>query len=289
MKNSIVLFVCLCMLFAGCKKDDVDNSDSSNEDLSFLIETYSRTEGNNHVYEDVKTYDGHKIIDHRYYRDGQLWTDDKNYSYDGLTRSWDGYSYSYSFESGINYEEYSLRHYSYEYLDNTFLRTKHGIEEYWHYHNHEYQNYRYNEFFYERDGVKLVNYKCFTNGILTQEVDDYSYDGLNCSFSRKKYSDTGDLVSVQKYEYQYLDETYLRHKVIRYTTEYVDGSPTEVYFKSVQYDGKKPIGYKVFKNGTLREEGRDYIYDGLKCYYKVDYYRDGTLDYTSSCEVHYLE
>lgn len=286
MKKSIVLLAFLCLLFFGCKKDNENGIDIPtlfNEDLSYLIETYSREERNGRIYEYDRIYDDYKPMSIKHYSNGQLNGECKNYYYDGLDCSYDAYSYNNSNDVTL------CQHYENEYLDKTYLRSKHYICKYDYVDND--QEDRVVEAYHEYDGKKQMGYKRFLNGVLVCENNDYSYDGLNGGFTMRNYSNTGDLVNIRKYELQYLDATYLqsRQKITKYTTEYVDGSPTEVYYKVVEYDGKKPMGYKVFVNGTLIEEGRDYVYDGLKCYYKVDHYNDNTLSSTSLFEVHYLE
>lgn len=287
------IFLVITTLF-GCKKDNgndnpqpFDGNDTIavlNEDLSYLIETYSRHVVNNTVLETVTTYDGYKITSRKHYHNGQLSAEQKNFYYEGLDASHDSYSYH-------NYDTNDVsihQHFSIEYLDTTYYRWKRTINEFYYAENSNVEN-KVEETIFDYEGIKEVGYRRYINGILVIQVNDFVYDGLNCSYTYKKYSNSGNLEYTSRYEIQYLDSTYLRQKVTRYTTEYVDGSPNSVYYKIVQYDGKKQMGYKVFVDGKLTEEGRDYLYDGLKCYYSVDHYRDGTLSDTATIEVHYLE
>lgn len=291
---SIVLMAFVFTMIIGCKKDngiDVPNSSDDNdtivlqnEDMSYLIETYSRQDVNNRVIESITTYDGYKKTSHRFYNDGQLLGEGKNYYYDGLNASYDSYSYNIYDINDVSLHQ----HFSIEYVDTTYYRMKRYVNEFYYGENSGLLD-KIEETIYEYEGNKLMGYKRYVNGILVIKIDDYIYDGLNCSYTYKNYSNTGDLEYTSRYEIQYLDDTYLRQKVTRYTTEYEDGSPISVYYKIVQYDGKKQIGYKIFVDTKLTEEGRDYLYDGLKCYYSVDHYRNDTLSNTSSYEVHYLE
>lgn len=290
MKKNAVLMVLLCALLVGCNKYQDNNDSNQNsieldqeEDLSYLIITYSCEDRGDQLYETIKSFDGLKVISNKSLDNGHLSAEGKNYYYDGLNCSYDWFSY---YNNSVN-DAYLHQQISIEYLDETLLRSKHSID------RREYVNVNDGrvdvyEHFHEYDGKKQVGFKSFLNGILVREISDYTYDGLNCSYTYKNYSNTGDLMDISQYEIQFLDDTYLRQKVTRYTT-YVEGTQTKVYYKTVQYDGKKQIGYRIFVNGTMTEEGRDYIYDGLKCFYKVDYYRDGSLAHTSSFEVHYLE
>lgn len=277
-KALILMLVCV----AGCKKDHNENFPvSSNEDLSYLIITYSREDrSDQNLCENVNIYNRYKTLSHKLYWNGQLSHEGLNYEYDGLNCNYDVFSYNLNSLNGD--EVYLHQHFKNEYLDETYLRQKHTIE--YIYRTNSGQEDQVYESFYEYDGKKVVGFKHFVNGILEIEADGFSYDGLNCSYTSRYYLDTGDITNILKIEIQYLDDTYLRPTDTRYTTD-----DNEVYYKSVKYEGKKQKGYKVFVNGTLSEEGRDYVYDGLKCYYKVDYYQNGELSSTSSFEVHYLE
>ena len=66
----------------------------------------------------------------------------------------------------------------------------------------------------------------------------------------------------------YLDDTYKRpsHSVIELIS--YNGSNNSVTETFYQYDGKKPIGKQEYWNGMLREEYKDYVYDGNKCTFK---------------------
>ena len=44
-----------------------------------------------------------------------------------------------------------------------------------------------------------------------------------------------------------------------------NGITTETFY---QYEDKKPVGKQEYWNGVLREEYKDYVYDGNKCTFK---------------------
>lgn len=277
MKKSLYLIAILamtCIIFASCKKW-VDEPDSK-EDLSYLIKTYYRYESNNHIYKYTWTYDGYKETGYKYYYDGQLLQERKNYSYDGLSASYDNYQYN---DSIITYRRVEC-----EYLDETFQRVKYSK-------SRDSQNNLF-ETYYEYDGKKKLSQKSYTNGILTNEIH-YSYEGLRCSYKTTDYYDSNAIWQERSYEIEYLDDTYLREKSRlqtrkRYDTE---GNITysHTYYNVYDYDGKKPIGYQFYQDGILGGMGRDYNYDGFSCYYFIDSYRDGEVYSTSMYEVEYLE
>ena len=268
-----------CILFASCKKDG--GGTNTGEDLSYLIMTYRRYELGGHTYKSTWTYDGYKETRYQYYEDGQLYSERKNYSYDGLKSSYDSYSYR---NGDMN--DVSVAHFECEYLDETFRRIKHTR-----YYYIDSENNNISATYNEYDGKKLLSSKSYTNGVLTDE-SHYHYDGLRCSYKTTYYS--GNTVWQERdYEILYLDETYLREKSRLQTRKRYDieGNliSTDTYYTVNEYDGKKPIGYQGYHNGKLGSVGRDYQYDGLNCYYFVDDYQDGEVISTRMYEVEYLE
>lgn len=267
-----------CVLFASCKKDG--GGVNTGEDLSYLIMTYQRYESGGHIIKNTWTYDGYKVTGYRHYEDGRLYSENKNYSYNGLNASYDSYSYR---NGDVN--DVSVTHYEREYLDETFLRTKRSK-----YYNLNSENNNIHETYSEYDGKKCLSSKSYTNGVLTSETF-YHYDGLRCSYKTTYYS-RNTISQERDYEILYLDETYLRQKTRLYTRKMYDsdGNLTSSYtdYSVFDYNGKKPIGSKSYTNGKLSSVG-DYQYDGLTCYYFVDDYQDGEVVSTRMYEVEYLE
>ena len=276
---NLSLLLLLGIAFVSCKKESLHPTPK--EDLSYLIKTYSREErSNQHSQETIITYNGYKQTSYKHFIDGRLHAEYQDITYDELCFNCNVLIFSENNEIVTN------QHFNIEYTDTTYTRSKHSINKV---ESETSNSDAVYETFNEYDGKRRMSRKRFRNGILISENTDYKYDSLSCSYTMKEYSLNGDLVSSSNYEIQYLDDTFLREKVTRYTTEYVDGSPTTKYFKSVQYDGKKQIGYRVFVDGKLKEEGRDYNYNGLKCNYYVDRYQDGVFSYSISFEEQYLE
>lgn len=280
MKKSLYLIAILALtsiLISGCKKwfDEPD----SKEDLSYVIKTYYRYESNNHIYKYIWTYDGYKETGYKYYYDGQLYEERKNYSYNGLSANYDSYSYR---DTVI-----ICQHVECEYLDDTYRRVKYRKTQYSY--PDPQDNYFY-ETYYEYDGKKLMGYKSYQNGILYGE-NHYDYDGLRCTYNTT--SNNGSYVDERSYEILYLDDTYLREKTRlvnrkKYDTE---GNLTfsHTHYYVYDYDGKKPVGYQYYYDGKFSGKGRNYNYDSLSCYYFIDSYRDGEVYSTSMYEVEYLE
>lgn len=274
-----------CILFAGfagCKKDD-GGTNTGGEDLSYLIKTYHRYEdATGQIITQTWTYDGHKETSWKHYIDGLLYSERKNYSYNGLNASYDLYSYR---NGDIN--DVTVQHYECEYLDDTYLRIKHQKSYY-----PDSQNNNIHETYYWYDGKKKISSKSYTNGVLTQENVDYRYDGLHCSYKVMYYSSSGTVSHWRSFFIKYLDDTYLRVKSQMYSDEtYSDGQT--IVFKTrywyYDYDGKKPIGFHSYDNGELSGVSRDFQYDGLNCFYFVDDYQGGEVVSTRIREVEYLE
>lgn len=280
MKKTIYLLAFLCILLAGCKKDD--GGTNSGEDLSYLIKTYYRYESGGHINKYITTYDGYKRTNYKYYYDGLLYTEHKNFSYNGLNASYDSYYYR---NGDIN--DVTIQHYECEYLDDTYQKTK-----YYKYYYLDTLNTNIYETHNWYDGKKILSSKSYTNGVQTDEIL-YSYDGLRCTYKTKTYY-YNDVVRYERdYEILYLDETYLREKTRLQTRKKYDTEgnliSTDTYYTVNEYDGKKPVGYQFYQNGKLSGIGRDYQYDGLTCFYFIDSYQNGEVVSTQMYEVEYLE
>lgn len=270
----------LCILLASCKKDG--GGASTGEDLSYLIKTYYRYESGNHINKYTWTYDGYKTTNYKYYYDGLLYLERKNYSYNGLNASYDSYSYR---NGDIN--DVTVSHYECEYLDDTYQRTK-----YYKYYYPDSQNNNIYETYYWYDGKKKLSSKRYTNGVLTEETL-YSYDGLRCTYTTTNYNYDNTIWQESSNEVLYLDDTYLREKTRLQTRKRYDtyGNLTfsHTYYYVYDFDDKKPIGYQYYYDGKLSAIARDYQYDGLNCFYFLDNYRDGEVYSSSLYEVEYLK
>ena len=121
----IALLSIACTILTGCKKWSTESEtfDETNqkEDLSYVIKTYERYESGGRIIKNTWTYDGYKITGYRHYEDGLLYSENKNYSYNGLKASYDKYSYRNGDANDV-----SVTHYEYEYLDETFQRPKYS-------------------------------------------------------------------------------------------------------------------------------------------------------------------
>lgn len=278
MKKSFYLLAFIgCIMFAGCKKEEEEPIIT--EDLSYVIRTYYRYESNSHIYKTTWTYDGHQETSNKYYENGLLTSEYKNYSYNGLNASYDYYSYN---DSIIRHQ-----HVECEYLDDTYRRVKYRKTQYYDPEPYIYETY------YEYDGKKLLGYTSYRNGILTGE-NHYEYNGLRCTYTTTSYYSSSNAIQMeQSYDIAYLDDSYLRTKSSLRTRRRYDTNgnltSTDTYYYVYDYEGKKPTGYQYFVNGKLSTVARDYQYDGLTCYYFVDRYQDGEVYSTSLYEVEYLE
>jgi hypothetical protein len=132
-----------------------------------------------------------------------------------------------------------------------------------------------------------MGYKCYEDGQLTQERNNYSYDGLKVSYDSYSYQN-GDVndETVRHIECEYLDETFRRTKNIRsYYLNSVNNNINETYR---EYDGKKLLDSKSYTNGVLTAETH-YNYNGLRCSYKTTYYSGNTVSQERNYEILYLD
>ena len=268
-----------CFLFASCQKDGGETN--TGEDLSYLIKTYFRYDNGGRIIKQTWTYDGYQLTGYQAFEDGQLYSESKNYLYNGLRCSYDSYSYRIG-----NVDDVTIQHIECEYLDNTYQKIKYKKSYY-----PNSQNTNIIESYSEYDGKKLLSTKSYVNGVLSGETV-YYYEGLTCNYQTTGYYSGG--IEERNFVIVYLDDTYLREKSrmqtrLRYDS---DGNlaSSNTFYTVNDYDGKKPIGYQWYRNGKLSAVGRDYQYDGLTCYYYIDSYNnDGEVVSTSLYEVEYLK
>lgn len=257
--RNVLFVIWMLIVTTSCNKTDVPQGNDPEtpqhleEDLSFtrtLEEVYYKYDGiRTQKYKKIYNYDGNKELLYEQYRDGELRARRYNFIYNGLTRTYTIKNQSSEFEA---YDEFIDDMYSYPKYGET--KTNEGIT---------------SQVFYEYDGIKYMGMRRYSLGILWQETKDVHWDGLNCSYSSYIYeTETGILNSIYWQSYTYLDDTYQRvtHCISKPISNNVDnGITTETFY---QYDGKKPIGKQEYWNGVLREEYKDYVYDGNRCTFK---------------------
>lgn len=281
MKKRICFLALISVLFPCCKK--TNDGTNSKEDLSYLITTYHSYTSNNNAILEIWSYDGYKQMSYKYFINGKLLSERKNYFYDGLNASWDYYNYSPN-------TTMIRQHVECEYIDETYRRAKYyKTEDFYEeaQHNCIYETFR------EYEGKKTVSYKYYKNGMLIQDGHDYNYDGLHCSYKMTYYSLPNSISEERSYNIVYLDDSYLRTKTQTYARDHYDANgildSSSTRCAVYDYEGKKTIGSQVFVDGILSSVTRDYQYYGLICYYYSDIYRNGELFETTLHEVNYLE
>ena len=139
------------------------------------------------------------------------------------------------------------------------------------------------------DGYKETGYKFYFDGLLYEERNNYSYNGLNAGWNFYTYRDS--VTNLQHVECEYLDDTYQRVKY-RKTQYYYPDHPQDnyIYETYYEYDEKKVLSYKSYKNGILDGESH-YDYVGLRCSYKTtSYYASSdAISQEQSYEIAYLD
>lgn len=257
----LLLSVLFVSTIIGCKKSPTNENGNESgetletplhfeEDLSFtriLKQLYYRNNGDSVLK--VYDYDGNKKTLYELYRNGVLQTQWDGFVYDGLTCV-----YTIT-NSASQVEAYT------EYLDDSYSRPIYGET--------RTSDEIVSKVYQQYDGKKCIGSKRYTYETLTQETKDFIWDDLNCSYTTYIYnSEPGVLTDINEYSYTYLDDSYTRPthtilKSISYTYDLT--SITETFY---QYDGKKPVGMQEYRDGVLREEYKDYVYDGNKCIFK---------------------
>lgn len=261
MKTKLLLFSILFLsVLAGCKKAPAnENGNASDtpqhfeEDLSFtrtLEEVYYKYNGIcAQEYKKISFYDGNKEVLYESYRDGELRTRWNNYVYNGLTCT---YTISNSYSEVEAYEEF---------LDDTYSRPKYGET--------RTDEGISSKVVYEYDEQnRCIGVKRYSFETLSQETKDYYWDGLDCSCTTYYYPINGSTTEKNEHFTSYLDNTYRRPTHIILKAISFTGDTQSVTETLYQYDGKKVIGKQDYKNGVLKEEYKDYVYNGNRCSFK---------------------
>ena len=156
------------------------------------------------------------------------------------------------------------------------------------YYRYESNNHIY-KYTWTYDGYKETGYKYYYDGQLYEERNNYSYNGLNASYDSYTYRDS--ITNYQQVECEYLDDTYRRVKYKK-TQYYYPDHPQDnyIYETYYEYEGKKVLGYKSYRNGILAGESH-YDYNGLRCTYKTTSYysSSNTISQEQSYDIAYLD
>ena len=146
------------------------------------------------------------------------------------------------------------------------------------------------------DGHKETGYQEYINGQLYGERKNYSYNGLRASWDAYTYQIEAYNYNNEAYrthvECEYLDNTFNINREKYRKTEYYYEDPQKNYITEAysEYDGKKKVSYKSYKNGLLYIETCDYHYDDLRCSYKtMSYYSSGVVHQEQNYETLYLD
>lgn len=272
------IFLCV---FASCKKEPTNEGPNGNdtivipqqveEDWSFVRVLESKTfrKAGSSTFNDiimVYNYDGNKMIGKERYVNGIMQYENIDFNYTNLSSTW---TYRFYGNNGTTEADCYA-----EYTDSTFRHIKYeqGI----------YSNGSTSKSYYEFDGNKTMGQKDYTNNKLTRETFNYQWDSLRCTCTTNFYDTvTGNVRGINEHVISYLDNTYSRpsYVYLKSTSYYSDGnehiSITETFN---QYDGKKIANTKTYENGVLREEYKDYVYEGNRCSFKqLIYDTDGQL------------
>jgi len=121
---------------------------------------------------------------------------------------------------------------------------------------------------------RITGYKFYSNGTLSTQRRDYQYNGRTVTYWNDQYSG-GNISSSTKYQITYSDNNWMQGTL---TIEYAEDDVTETYRSEIDYDNDgRETGYKVYQNGTLVQQRRDYQYNGRTITCWVDSYWGGNL------------
>ena len=157
-----------------------------------------------------------------------------------------------------------------------------------------YQRYESNGHIYKTtwtyDGYKPMGYQHYMDGELTAEGKNYSYVGLHASYDYYQYYNDS-ITTYQHVEWESLDETFQRTKYTKRRYYYPDHPQDNyIYETYYEYDGKKKLGYKSYRDGLPSVENH-YDYSGLRCTYKTTYYyaSSDAVEMELSYDITYLD
>jgi hypothetical protein len=132
------------------------------------------------------------------------------------------------------------------------------------------------EISYDAEG-REVGYKCFRNGILSDQGRDYQYNGRIVTYWYDNYS--GGSSQSQKIQKTYSDKNWIQmEQFIQYAADGVTEKNRHDY--SYAADGRE-MGYKYYFNGKLEVQTRDYQYNGREVTYWSDNYFEGNMKYST--------
>ena len=94
------------------------------------------------------------------------------------------------------------------------------------------------------DGYKETGYKYYYDGKLTQERNNYSYDGLKASYDSYSYRDS--IIGHQHIECEFLDETFRRTKYLKSYAYYPN--PQNNHFYDIREYKKKKEDVPIFRH-----------------------------------------
>lgn len=138
------------------------------------------------------------------------------------------------------------------------------------------------------DGYKVTGYKQYVDDELKVEYKNYSYNGLSANWDSYSYQNN-EVTRHGKIECEYLDETFLRTKYQKEEHYYPDSQNDEIIESFYEYEGKKKVSYKNYRNGILSGECHDYNYDGLRCTYTQTLYSSNVVYEERSYNILYLD
>ena len=171
--------------------------------------------------------------------------------------------------------------------DLSFLRIKSRRETTKSFYDNSLSTYEYNAAY---DGKKVITEETYLNGKL-YSCSSGRYDGLSCVSERVIFDiNTGNKVSLSKSNVEYLDNTYLRIRSRRETTENFYDNSLSTYEYNAAYDGKKVITEETYLNGKLYSCS-SYKYNGQSCTIKTTIYdiNIGGITSISESNVDYLD
>ena len=269
--KQINLLVATCML-------TVASAFASNQTFDWMHITQQISYAEDGVTETSRTEDDYdnegRVTGYRFYSNGVLLHQTRDYQYNGRTITfWLDY-YSNGNVTSSSKLQRTNRDNNWIQITQTISYAADGVTE----------TIR-QEFDYDNDG-RETGYRQYRDGALRTQHRDYEYDGRTVTFWSDSYSG-GNVTSSVKMQRTYFDKNWVQ--MTQEITYAADGvTETQRIETDFDNDGRE-TGYRIYSNGVLSSQYRDYQYNGRTVTFWNDTYSGGTLQSSRTVQRVYKE
>jgi hypothetical protein len=198
-----------------------------------------------------------KEIGYRYFLEGNLYIERRDYQYNGKTAT----IWVDTYNGGVLQ---STRKAEITYIHSNWIQTTQYII----YDLDGVTEFNRSQYVYDSQG-RTVGYKYFVNGALIWDYRDYQYNGRTANYFSDHYSG-GNVSSSNKSIITYGQNNWIQ---IEEAVDYDSDGVTAISRTEKNYDGDgRLLRHKYYLNGQLYWDYHDYQYAGRTAQYVADFY-----------------